>query len=144
MSTVPRPVGAGSGSRARNTVRPSSLISAFGNRSRSAATCAVESLKDGLDYTGSINRLRFDMEAAPIYGEVVARAGELLQRAGLDWIQVDEVVYAGGSACLPGLDAALAVHLREDAVTPFTTATVAGGGIGDPTTVLARADEVIE
>jgi len=104
----------------------------------SAATCAVESLKDGLDYTGSINRLRFDMEAAPIYGEVVARAGELLQRAGLDWIQVDEVVYAGGSACLPGLDAALAVHLREDAVTPFTTATVAGGGIGDPTTVLAR------
>ena len=104
----------------------------------SAATCAVESLKDGLDYTGSINRLRFDMEAAPIYAEVVSRAGELLQRAGMDWIQVDEVVYAGGSACLPGLDAALAVRLHEDAATPFTTGTVAGGGIGDPTTLLAR------
>ena len=104
----------------------------------SAATCAVESLKDGLDYTGSINRLRFDMEAAPIYAEVVSRADELLQRAGVDWIQVDEVVYAGGSACLPGLDAALAMHLHEDAATPFTTGTVAGGGIGDPTTLLAR------
>jgi heat shock protein 1/8 len=104
----------------------------------SAATCAVESLKDGLDYTGSINRLRFDMEAAPIYSGVVTRVGELLERAGLDWIHVDEVVYAGGSACLPGLDSALAVHLREDAVTPFITGTVAGGGIGDPTTVLAR------
>ena len=104
----------------------------------SAATCAVESLKDGLDYTGSINRLRFDMEAAPIYAEVVSRAGELLHRAGVDWIQVDEVVYAGGSACLPGLDAALAMHLHEDAATPFTTGTVAGGGIGDPTTLLAR------
>jgi molecular chaperone DnaK (HSP70) len=78
------------------------------------------------------------MEAAPIYRGVVARAGELLQRAGLDWVHVDEVVYAGGSACLPGLDAALAAHLREDASTPFVTGTVAGGGMGDPTTVLAR------
>jgi len=104
----------------------------------STATCAVESLKDGLDYTGSINRLRFDMEAAPIYAGVITRAGELLQRAGLDWVQVDEVVYAGGSACLPGLDATLAVRLRETATTPFFTGTVAGGGVGDPTTILAR------
>jgi molecular chaperone DnaK (HSP70) len=104
----------------------------------SAATCAVESLKDGLDYTGSMNRLRFDMEATPIYAEVVSRTGELLQRAGMDWIQVDEVVYAGGSACLPGLDAALAMHLHEDVATPFSTGTVAGGGIGDPMTLLAR------
>ncbi|KAI0280906.1 Hsp70 protein-domain-containing protein [Russula aff. rugulosa BPL654] len=111
--------------------------SSFGGGS-STATCAVESLKDGLDYTGSINRLRFDMEAAPIYATVVARAGELLQRAGLDWVQVDEVVYAGGSACLSGLDAALASRLGEDTTTPFVTGTVAGGGIGDPTTILAR------
>ncbi|KAF8264054.1 Hsp70 protein-domain-containing protein [Lactarius quietus] len=114
------------------------IAASVGGVGGSAATCAVESLKDGLDYTGSINRLRFDMEAAPIYRGVVSRAGELLQRAGLDWIHVDEVVYAGGSACLPGLDAALAVHLREDALTPFVTGTVAGGGVGDPTTVLAR------
>ena len=111
--------------------------SSFGGGS-STATCAVESLKDGLDYTGSINRLRFDMEAAPIYASVIARAGELLQQAGLDWVQVDEVVYAGGSACLSGLDAALSVHLGEDSTTPFVTGTVAGGGIGDPTTILAR------
>jgi heat shock protein 1/8 len=104
--------------------------SSFGGGS-STATCAVESLKDGLDYTGSINRLRFDMEAAPIFATVVARASELLQRAGLDWVQVDEVVYAGGSACLSGLDAALAARLGEDATTPFVTGTVAGGGIGD-------------
>ncbi len=114
------------------------IAASVGGVGGSAATCAVESLKDGLDYTGTINRLRFDMEAAPIYSGVVARAGELLLRAGLDWIHVDEVVYTGGSACLPGLDAALAVHLREDALTPFITGTVAGGGLGDPTTMLAR------
>jgi heat shock 70kDa protein 1/2/6/8 len=114
------------------------IAASVGSVGGSAATCAVESLKDGLDYTGSINRLRFDLEAAPIYSGVVARASELLQTAGLDWIHVDEVVYAGGSACLPGLDAALAVHLREDVITPFATGTVAGGGIGDPMTMLAR------
>ncbi|KAI0292226.1 Hsp70 protein-domain-containing protein [Multifurca ochricompacta] len=114
------------------------IAASVGGVGGSAATCAVESLKDGLDYTGTINRLRFDMEAAPIYSGVAARAGELLQRAGLDWIHVDEVIYTGGSACLPGLDAALAVHLREDAFTPFLTGTVSGGGVGDPTTILAR------
>ncbi|KAI0271315.1 Hsp70 protein-domain-containing protein [Gloeopeniophorella convolvens] len=103
-----------------------------------AAACAVESLKDGLDYTGSINRLRFDMEAAPVYAAVVARAAELLAQAGLDWLHVDEVVYAGGTACLPGLDAVLAARLREDARSPFAAGTVAGGGAGDPTTLLAR------
>jgi heat shock protein 1/8 len=87
---------------------------------------------------GSINQLRFDMEAVPIYATVVTRAGELIQRASLNWVQVDKVMYAGGSACLSGLDAALSVHLCEDSTTPFITGTVAGGGIGDPTTILAR------
>ena len=32
-----------------------------------AATCSVESLKDGVDFTGSINRMRFDMLVRPIY-----------------------------------------------------------------------------
>ncbi len=30
-----------------------------------AAACSVESLKDGIDFTGSINRLRFDVELHP-------------------------------------------------------------------------------
>jgi hypothetical protein len=59
----------------------------------------------------------------------------LLQTAGLDWIHVNGVVYAGGSACLPGLNATLAVHLREDVITLFATGTMAGGGIGDPTDI---------
>jgi heat shock 70kDa protein 1/2/6/8 len=111
------------------------IAASVGSVRGSAATCTVESLNDGLDHTGSINRVRFDLEVAPIYSGVVARASELLQTAGLDWIHVDEVVCAGGSACLPGLDAALAVRLREDVITPFATGTVAGGGIGDPTDI---------
>lgn len=106
--------------------------------SAGAATCAVESLKDGLDYTGAINRMRFDMEAKPVYAAVAGKALALLAGAGLDAHEVDEIVYVGGSGCLPGLDDALAQHFAEDVVTPFSAGTIAGGGTGDPTTLLAR------
>lgn len=105
-----------------------------------AATCSVESLKDGLDYTGSINRMRFDMVARPIYTAVADAVKALLASAAVDAHQVDEIVYVGGTSCLPGLDehVSLAVGFREDVDTPFSLGTVVGGGVGDPTTVLAR------
>ncbi|KAL6305706.1 actin-like ATPase domain-containing protein [Sparassis latifolia] len=102
------------------------------------ATCSVESLKDGLDFTGSITRLRFDMEVRSVYETVLARVRELVAVAGLDLYDVDEIVYIGGSTSLPGLDDALAQSFTETVVTPFTTGTVVGGGVGDPTTILAR------
>jgi hypothetical protein len=76
------------------------------------------------------------MEATLIYSEVVACTAELLRCARLNWIQVEKVVYAGGRTCVAGLDDALAVHLREDAVMRFTNAIVTRLGIEDPTTVL--------
>ncbi|KAG2136351.1 Hsp70 protein-domain-containing protein [Suillus bovinus] len=103
-----------------------------------AATCSVESLKDGLDYTGSINRLRFDMEVRSVYDKVYAKVKELVASAGMDLYDVDEIVYIGGCACLPGLDETLAEGFTENVITPFKAGTVAGGGIGDPTTILAR------
>lgn len=103
-----------------------------------AATCSVESLKDGLDYTGSINRLRFDMEVRQIYNKVYAKVKELVASAGIDLYDVDEIVYLGGSACLPGLDETLVEGFTENVITPFKAGTVVGGGSGDPTTILAR------
>jgi heat shock protein 1/8 len=105
-----------------------------------AATCSVESLKDGMDYTGSINRMRFDMLASPVYASVAAEITALLASAAVDPHDVDEVVYVGGTGCLPGLDnrLCLEVGLREDVETPFARGTIVGGGIGDPTTILAR------
>jgi hypothetical protein len=63
----------------------------------------------------------------PICGGVarVTRVGKRLHCAGL---QPDKVVYAGWSVCT-GLDAALWIHLREDAVALFVTVVVAGGGM---------------
>jgi heat shock protein 1/8 len=107
--------------------------------SSGAATCSVESLKDGMDFTGSINRMRFDMEVRSIYDQVATQAKALVESAGLDLYDVDEIVYVGGSASLPGLDETLVGSgFAENLWTPFRAGTVVGGGNGDPTTVLAR------
>ncbi|KZP06270.1 actin-like ATPase domain-containing protein [Athelia psychrophila] len=103
-----------------------------------AATCSAEALKEGVDYTGSINRMRFDLEARPIYNQVYDKVREIVAGAGLDLYDVDEIVYVGGSACLPGLDETLAQGFAASVYTPFAAGTVVGGGIGDPTTILAR------
>ncbi|KDR73184.1 hypothetical protein GALMADRAFT_72563 [Galerina marginata CBS 339.88] len=105
-----------------------------------AATCSVESLKDGMDYTGSINRMRFDMLGSTVYAAVAGEITALLASAAVDPHDVDEVVYIGGTGCLPGLDNRLCIEvgLREDIDTPFARGTVVGGGVGDPTTILAR------
>ncbi|KAG6852897.1 hypothetical protein C0991_008294 [Blastosporella zonata] len=105
-----------------------------------AATCSVESLKDGMDYTGAINRMRFDLVVRSVYASAASAVISLLESANVDAHHVDEIVYVGGSACLPGLDETLqtSVGFREDVETPFARGTVVGGGVGDPTTVLAR------
>ncbi|TFK26072.1 dnaK-type molecular chaperone bipA [Coprinopsis marcescibilis] len=109
-----------------------------------AATCSIESLKDGLDYTGSINRMRFDMVVGSVYNAIADAVVSLLSDAGVDAHEVDEIVYVGGTASLPGLDEAIVVSggFNEDVPTPFARGTVTGGGVGDPTTILARGAAV--
>ena len=104
-----------------------------------AATCSVESLKDGYDLSGTINRMRFDMEAREVYTKIAESAKKLVADAGLDLYDIDEIVYAGGTGCLPGLDeTVLGVGFSETAITPFSTGTAVGGGASDPTTILAK------
>ncbi len=78
-----------------------------------AASCSVESLKDGYDFAGSINRLRFDVEMSSIYAKVNAQIDSLLAKCGKDHIQVDELVFVGGSTALPGLRDAVALKFPE-------------------------------
>ncbi|EJD46467.1 actin-like ATPase domain-containing protein [Auricularia subglabra TFB-10046 SS5] len=94
-----------------------------------AAACSVESLKAGLDLAGSINRLRFDLEVAPVYRAIAGAVHALLKERGLEPLNVDAVLLVGGSARLPGLIAQL------EALFPESTAI---SHAVDPTEVLAR------
>ncbi|GJE89407.1 hypothetical protein PsYK624_055070 [Phanerochaete sordida] len=78
------------------------------------------------------------MEMRPIYDHVYQQVQVLASGASLDLYDIDEIIYVGGHARLPGLDEALAAGLSEDVVTLFTAGTVVVGGGGDPTTLLAR------
>jgi heat shock protein 1/8 len=107
-----------------------------------AATCAVESLKENLKEslycTGTVNRLRFDIEARGVYATVVSVASALLAGAGADWLHVDEFMYAGSTVYLPGLQETLAAKYADGTHTPFSAGTITGGGTGDPMTGVAR------
>lgn len=57
--------------------------------------------------------MRFDIEARSIYNQVHDKVKEIVAGAGLDLYNVDEIVYVGGSVCLPGLDETLAQGFAE-------------------------------
>nr|WKJ30261.1 Hsp-4 [Glaciozyma antarctica PI12] len=68
-----------------------------------SAPCSVESLAEGMDFHGSINRTRFDLLAAAIYGRIVAKVEEALAAAKVDTLHVQEIILVGGSTRLPTL-----------------------------------------
>ncbi|CAG8607448.1 15846_t:CDS:2, partial [Acaulospora colombiana] len=78
-----------------------------------AAACSVESLKDGLDFSGTINRLRFDVEMKGIYAAVADAVKQLLESLNMDNTLLDEVILVGGTALLPGLTSQLANILHD-------------------------------
>lgn len=96
--------------------------------SSGAATCAVESLKDGYDLSGAINRMRFDGLAAGVYRQVGAKVAAVVEKAGLELAQIDEILLAGASTLFPGLQAHLALLVAP--TTPVTA-------VLDPAEVIA-------
>ncbi|KAF8345014.1 Hsp70 protein-domain-containing protein [Amanita rubescens] len=118
--------------------------------SGTAASLSIESLKAGIDFTTTINRMRFDLLARPFYTSISAAVASLLEQGGgpsssssskvVDVTTVDEIVYVGGTASLPGLDEHLMVAcgFKEEVEDAFKRGDVVGGGVGDPTTVLSR------
>ncbi|KAK4685579.1 hypothetical protein P7C73_g4559, partial [Tremellales sp. Uapishka_1] len=87
--------------------------------SSGAATCAVESLKEGMDLSSSINRMRFDGLASGVYRQVGSKLSSIVQEAGLDLSQIDEVLLAGSSTLFPGLQQHLTLLVSP--TTPVTS-----------------------
>ena len=59
-----------------------------------SATCSVESLAEGMDFSGSINRSRFDLLSANVYTALSERIREALEKAQLDPLHIQEVILA--------------------------------------------------
>lgn len=56
-----------------------------------SAPCSVESLADGMDFHGSINRTRFDLLSGSVNDKIVAKVEATLAEAKLDPLHIQEV-----------------------------------------------------
>lgn len=85
-----------------------------------SAQCSVESLAEGVDFSGSINRMRLNLLAASIYQTAVGDVKKAVEEAQLDPCQVDEVILAGGASRLAGLAEQLSFLFSEESNTHIT------------------------
>ncbi len=65
------------------------------------ASLSVESLTDGLDFSSTINRTRYDMLASKVFASFTALVQEAVQKADLDILDINEVILSGGTSHTP-------------------------------------------
>ncbi|CCH45252.1 Heat shock 70 kDa protein [Wickerhamomyces ciferrii] len=68
-----------------------------------SATISIESLADGIDYHSTINRLRFELVARNVLSQLTGFVENLVKKANLDTLDIDEVLLAGGVSFTPKL-----------------------------------------
>lgn len=66
-----------------------------------SATFSVESLADGVDYTCTVNRTRFELLANKHLASLTRLALHAVEKAELDPLDISEIILAGGSSHTP-------------------------------------------
>ncbi|CAK7223099.1 Hsp70 protein that interacts with Zuo1p [Sporothrix bragantina] len=86
------------------------------------ASFSVESLADGIDFTSTINRVRYETLARPVFEGINRLVSEVVKKADLDLLDVDVVVLSGGSAHTPRIAVNMSMLFGEHAsvVAPST------------------------
>ncbi|KAL2017058.1 hypothetical protein VTK56DRAFT_2631 [Thermocarpiscus australiensis] len=69
------------------------------------ASFSVESLADGLDFASTLNRLRYETIARTVFEGFNRLVESAIKKAGLDVLDVDEVILSGGTAHTPRIAA---------------------------------------
>ncbi|KAH8803065.1 putative ribosome-associated complex subunit SSZ1 [Xylogone sp. PMI_703] len=65
------------------------------------ANFSVESLADGIDFASTINRLRYETIARKVFEGFNRLAEGVIKKAGLDVLDIDEVILSGGTSHTP-------------------------------------------
>ena len=55
------------------------------------ASCSIESLADGIDFSSTINRSRYEMLAVKVFGHFTRLVEEAVKKAKLDVLDIDKV-----------------------------------------------------
>ncbi|PLB45741.1 HSP70-domain-containing protein [Aspergillus steynii IBT 23096] len=65
------------------------------------ATLSIESLADGIDYGSTVNRTRYELLSGKVFAQFTGLIEQVVQKAGLDVLDVDEVIFSGGTSHTP-------------------------------------------
>lgn len=65
------------------------------------ASFSIESLAQGLDFQSTINRLRYETIARSVFGGFTRLVESVIKKAGLDPLDVDEIILSGGTSHTP-------------------------------------------
>ncbi|KAI4249349.1 MAG: hypothetical protein L6R42_009037, partial [Xanthoria sp. 1 TBL-2021] len=65
------------------------------------ASLSVESLSDGLDFSSTINRTRYEMLASKVFASFTKLIEEAVGKAELDILDINEVILSGGTSHTP-------------------------------------------
>ncbi|EXJ86178.1 hypothetical protein A1O1_06548 [Capronia coronata CBS 617.96] len=66
-----------------------------------SATFSVESLADGVDFRSTINRSRYEILALKTFGRFTRLVEEVIKKADLDVLDIDEIILSGGASHTP-------------------------------------------
>ncbi|KAK5073810.1 Hsp70 protein that interacts with Zuo1p [Lithohypha guttulata] len=66
-----------------------------------SATCSIESLANGIDFRSTINRTRFQLLSVKVFQKFTRMIEEVIKKADLDVLQIDEVILSGGTSHVP-------------------------------------------
>lgn len=65
------------------------------------ATFSAESLADGNDFRSTVNRTRFQLLSVAVFKKFTRMIEEVVKKAGLDLLDVDQVLLSGGTSHVP-------------------------------------------
>lgn len=77
------------------------------------STCSIESLAEGIDFHTTINRLRYELTVRQQLSNMTAFVAKVVAKAGLETLDIDEVVLVGGTSHTPKLASNLSFIFPE-------------------------------
>ncbi|KAL8791253.1 MAG: hypothetical protein Q9213_000210 [Squamulea squamosa] len=89
------------------------------------ASLSVESLSDGLDFSSTINRTRYEMLATKVFSSFTKLIEEAIRKADLDTLDINEVILSGGTSHTPRIASNLQALFPQTTtiLSPSTSAT---------------------
>lgn len=90
-----------------------------------SASFSIESLSDGLDFSLTVNRTRFELLANKVMMSITRLIESAVQKADLDILDVDAVLLSGGTSHVPKIASNLQSHFPETTtvIAPSTSTT---------------------